>query len=171
MGGQGAGKDGARLIGRTIRRCFPSSGALSLAVLVSGVGLVAGPGLAHTQSGALGNGAASTDYYQIICSDDGTGPPASLSVQILDGAPAAAPMVSVQVRSGLELASSTDPVDGDTTASPLIHVNGGAEVVYEVLVDKSGAGSENYTLTFHCLTGPNGTGLHTGTDIVTRQNQ
>ena len=150
---------------------FPSSRARSFAVIVSGIGLVAGPGLAHTQSGTLGNGAASTDAYQVICSDDGTGPPASLSVQILDGAPAAAPLLSVQVRNGLELASTTDPVDGDATASPLIHVNGGADVVYEMLVDKTGIGSENYTLTFHCVTGPNGTGLHTGTDVVLRQNQ
>ena len=41
----------------------------------------------------------------------------------------------------------------------------------EVLVDKSAAGAENYVLTFHCVTGPDGTGLHTGTDVIARQNQ
>ena len=133
--------------------------------------LAAAPALAHTQAGSLGSGASATDYYQVICSDDGTGPPASLSVQILDGTPAAAPLVSAQVRNGNELENTTDPVDGDTTASPMIHVNGTANSVYEVLVDKSGVGGENYVLTFHCLTGPDGTGLHTGTDILTRQNQ
>lgn len=152
------------------RRSFVSGLASGL-VLAPAVGLLAGAASAHTQSGSLGNGAASTDYYQVICSDDGTGPPASLSVQILDGAPAAAPLVSVQVRSGEALANTTDPNDGDGTASAVIHVNGGAEVVYEVLVDKSGVGVENYVLTYHCLTGPNGTGLHTGTDLITRQNQ
>jgi hypothetical protein len=141
--------------------------------LLSGIffGPPAGPAAAHTEAGSLGNGASATDYYLVICSDDGAGPPASLSIQVLDGSPAAAPLVSVQVRNGLELANSTDPTDGDTTASPLVHVNAGSGTVFDVLVDKSAAGSENYTLTFHCLTGPNGTGLHTGTDVVTRQDQ
>jgi len=140
-------------------------------LIASGLVLVAGPATAHTQSGSLGNGAAATDSYQILCSDDGAGPPASLSVQVLDGGPVAAPLVSVQVRNGLLLASSTDPTDGDATASPLIHVNVDAGLAFDVLIDKSGTGAENYVLSFHCLTGPGGTGLHTGTDIVTRQNQ
>ncbi len=141
---------------------------LSLGLLVS---VVAGPATAHTQAGSLGSGAAATDYYQVICSDDGAGPPASLSIQVLDGTPVAAPLVSVQVKNGLELASATDPTDADGTASPLVSVNASSGTVFDVLVDKSGAGGENYTLTFHCVTGPNGTGLHTGTDVVTRQNQ
>ena len=130
-----------------------------------------GPAAAHTQSGSLGAGASATDLYQVVCSNDGTGAPGSLSVQVLDDAPAAAPRVSVQVRNGLLLSSSSDAVDGDATASPLIHVDVTTTLVFDVLVDKSGAGSENYVLTYHCLTGPNGTGLHTGTDLVTRQNQ
>ncbi len=141
----------------------------SIVLLIGG--LLAGPAAAHTQSGSLGSGAAATDYYQVFCSDDGTGPPASLSIQVLDSAPAAAPLVSVQVRNGLELATATDPTDADTAASPLIHVNTSVGFVYDVLVDKSGAGAESYTLTIHCTTGANGTGLHTGTDIVTRQSQ
>ena len=140
-------------------------------VALFGASLAAGPGGAHTQAGSLGSGASATDYYQILCSDDGTGPPASLAIQVLDSAPAAAPLVSVQARNGRELASTTDPTDGDPSASPLVFVNVAAGVVYDVLVDKSGVGGENYVLTFHCLTGPNGTGLHTGTDLVTRQNQ
>ena len=60
---------------------------------------------------------------------------------------------------------------GDVSASPLVYVNAGSGTVFDVLVDKSGVGAENYTLTFHCVTGPTGTGLHTGTDVVTRQNQ
>ena len=142
---------------------FPLNGLL--------LGLLAVPAAADTQSGSLGSGAAATDYYQIICSNDGAGAPGSLSVQVLDGTPVAAPLVSVQVRNGLGLANSTDPTDGDVTASPLIHVNVDAGVVYEVLIDKSGAGAENYVLTFHCVTGPDGTGLHTGSDLVSRQNQ
>ena len=148
----------------------PSSVSRRLGVFVL-VGL--GPGLAaaHNQNGALGSGAAATDYYQIVCSDDGAGPPQSLTVQIRDEAPVAAPLVSVQVRAGDQLANTTDATDGDASLSPAIHVNGGPQAVYEVLVDKSAAGSENYLLTFHCVTGPDGTGLHTGTDLFVRQNQ
>lgn len=140
---------------------------------VLAIALMAAPSAsrAHTQNGNLGAGAAATDYYQVTCSDDGTGIPASLSVQISDEAPAAAPLVGVQVRNGPDLLTSTDPVDGDGAASPLIHVNVRSGFVFDVLIDKTGAGGENYVLTFHCKTGPDGTGLHTGTDIVTRQNQ
>jgi hypothetical protein len=133
--------------------------------------LLAGPAAAHTQSGSLGAEASATDLFQVVCSNDGTGAPGSLSVQILDDVPAAAPKVGVQVRGGLLLATSTDAVDGDTTPSPLIHVDVTTTLVFDVLVDKTGAGSENYVLTYHCVTGPNGTGLHTGTALVTRQNQ
>ena len=125
---------------------------------------------AHTQSGALGDAAASTDYYQVTCSNDGSGAPGSLSMQVQDAAPVASPLVSVQTRKGLLLANTTDPTDGDAGLSPIVHVNGGAGV-YDVLVDKSAAGAESYTLTFHCVTGTNGSGLHTGTEIVTRQSQ
>lgn len=125
---------------------------------------------AHTQSGALGDAAGATDYYQVTCSDDGSGAPGSLSMQVLDASPVAAPLVSVQTRKGLLLANSTDATDGDAGLSPIVSVNGGAGV-YDVLVDKTAAGAETYTLTFHCVTGPNGTGLHTGTEIVTRQSQ
>lgn len=154
-----------------------SSSCSPLRVLLARLALLAivvfGPGaaVAHTQSGVLGSAAAATDYYLIICSDDGAGPPQSLTMQITDAAPVAAPLVSVQVRAGLELANTTDEVDGDATPSPVIHVNGGPQAVYDVLVDKTGTGAESYTLTYHCTTGPDGTGLHTGTDIVTRQNQ
>lgn len=144
--------------------------AFGLGVVLGAV-LSAEPAAAHTQPGSLGVGAAATDAYQVICSDDGAGPPASLSIQVLDGTPVAAPLVSVQVKNGLELVSSTDPVDGDTTPSPLVSVNADAGTVFEVLVDKAGAGAENYVLTFHCVTGPDGSGLHTGTDVIARQNQ
>ncbi|MBY0398936.1 hypothetical protein K2X89_01480 [Myxococcota bacterium] len=151
-------------------KAAPRIAAATIAVSV-GLAGAAAPVFAHTQTGALGSGAAATDYYQIICSDDGTGVPASLSIQVSDEAPAAAPLLSVQVANGTNLANSTDPTDADGAASPLIHVNVAAGLVFEVLVDKSGIGGENYVLTFHCKTGPDGTGLHTGTAIVTRQNQ
>jgi hypothetical protein len=42
---------------------------------------------------------------------------------------------------------------------------------YDVLVDESAAGAEGYTLTFHCMTGPNGTGIQTGSDQSNLQDQ
>jgi hypothetical protein len=125
---------------------------------------------AHTQAGSLGSAAAATDFYQVTCSDDGSGAPASLAIQVLDAAPVATPLVSVQAQRGSLATNGTDPVDSDSSPSPLVSVNGGAGA-YDVLVYKNSAGAESYTLTFHCLTGVDGTGIHTGTSIATRQNQ
>lgn len=125
------------------------------------------PALAHTQDGSLGDAAAATDYYQISCSDDGTGPPASLAVQVLNRGPA--PAVLVLAHRGIA-ATSTADASGDTAPGPLVWVNGG-DGVYNVFLSKPAAGAVNYTLTFHCMTADNGGGLHTGTTIVFRQNQ
>jgi hypothetical protein len=56
------------------------------------VAAVATTALAHTQDGTLGDTAASTDYYQITCSDDGSGVPASMMVQVQHRGPAAVPV-------------------------------------------------------------------------------
>ncbi len=125
---------------------------------------------AHTQNDSLGAAASATDYYLVTCSDDGNGVPASLIVQVLDLAPVAAPILSVQVRKGAALASSSDATDADAVASPFVFVNGGAGV-YDVAVDKSASGADSYSLVFHCVTGLNGSGIHTGTEITVRQNQ
>lgn len=143
----------------------------SILVALVFVGFAGLPAAADTQTGSIGAAASATDFYQVICSDDGSGPPGSLSVQIQDSAPAAPPIVSAQVRVGSLLLNATDPTDGDGVAGPFVHVNGGSATTYDVLVDKTAAGAENYVLTFHCMTGPNGTGLHTGTAVVVRQNQ
>jgi hypothetical protein len=130
----------------------------------------AGDARAHEVSGGLGTAASATDLYLVTCSDEGGGAPASLLVQVRDTSSAAAPLVSVQVQKGTLLRSSTDPVGADAVSSPAIAVNGGSGG-YDVLVDKSAAGNESYTLTFHCQTGPDGTGTHTGTSHTVRQNQ
>jgi hypothetical protein len=126
--------------------------------------------LADSQPGSLLDAAGATDYYQVTCLGDGPLTPASLSIQVQDESPAAAPFVSVQARKGTLLASSTDPSDADSVPGPFVHLNGGGGV-YDVLVDKTAASVVTYTLTFHCMTGANGTGVHTDTEIVNRQNQ
>lgn len=127
----------------------------------------AAPAAAHTQSGSLGSSAAATDVYSITCSNDGSGTPARIRAQVRDQAPVAAPVVSVQVTKGSLGTNSSDATDGDAVYSPLVTVNGGSGA-YTVLVNKTAAGSETYTLQYHCETS---TGIHTGTSIVTRQNQ
>ncbi|HTO52721.1 MAG TPA: hypothetical protein VMR50_04975 [Myxococcota bacterium] len=125
---------------------------------------------AHTQTGALGAAASATDFYQVTCSDDGSGPPQSLILQIQDTTSGSAPLVGVQGQRGSQTTNSVDPTSGDTNPSPQTYVNG-TSGVFDVVVYKTGAGADSYTLTYHCYTGLNGTGVHTGTTIVVRQNQ
>jgi hypothetical protein len=126
---------------------------------------------AHTQAGLLGSGAPNTDFYQVLCTDDGTGPPVSLLVQVFDENPVAAPLVAAQVQKDSLVANTTDPTDGNATpGSPMVALNGGGGT-YEVLVYKTAAGSEEYSLVVHCMTGPDGTGDHTGTLVITKQSQ
>lgn len=145
---------------KTIRRTLL---ALSLAS-------VTGIALAHTQDGSFGDPAAATDYYQVSCSDDGTGSPVSLVAQVQNRGPAAAATATVVVHRGIAATSTADSTGGDVTMSPLVFVNGG-DGVYNVFVSKAVSGLLNYTFTYHCMTGADGSGLHTGTTIVFRQNQ
>lgn len=144
-----------------------SSRALAL---LGGVFLVAPAVPAHTKTGTLGANVRFVDYYVITCSDDGSGVPRSLSLQIRDDAPLAAPVLEVLVRKAA-IATSINAAPADPGVfSPVISLNGGAGS-YDVFVRKTGAAAENYTLSYHCMTGLNGTGLHTGTDLVQAQNQ
>jgi hypothetical protein len=119
---------------------------------------------ADTQPGSLAADAGAANLYQVTCSDDGAGPPASLVVAVQDTAPAAAPLVSVQIQKGSAARNATDAVDADTGFSPQVFVDGGAGV-YDVFVDKSDAGAEGFVLSFQCTTGAGGTGSATGTSI------
>jgi hypothetical protein len=127
------------------------------------------PGLvsAHSQTGSLGSAASSTDYYQVTCSDSGVGAPANLQTQVKDQTAGAAPLVSVQAQKGSVATHSTDTTDNDANYSSWAILSGGSGV-YTVLVDKDGAGAENYTLQAHCMTSG---GVETGTTVVSKQNQ
>ena len=146
-----------------------SATQLDIAGALTGLAL-ATPALAHTQAGSLGTSESATDYFQITCSDDGAGTPGSLAIQVRDEGPQGDPIVNVQITRLGEFANASDPDDTDSAYGPLVTINGGPGV-YKVLVDKTGSGGENYRLDFHCVTGPDGTGQHTGTSISTRQNQ
>jgi len=139
----------------------------ALLAMFAGIASIAG---AHTQDGALGAPADATDYYQVSCSDDGSGVPQSLIVQVDHRGPGATPAAIVVVHRGASATTAADASGGGVGASPLVFVNGG-DGVYNVFLSKSGAGTVNYSLVYHCMTGPNGTGLHAGTTIVFRQNQ
>ncbi|MDG2049484.1 MAG: hypothetical protein P8M78_04925 [Myxococcota bacterium] len=130
------------------------------------VGLVnlvfASTAAAVTGTGTLPSDASVAELIQVECFDDGSGSPASLSAQLEDLAPALAPFVSVQIVRGSAATNGTDPVDGDGVASPQVFVDGGPGD-YDVFVDKSGPGEEDWRLTLSCWTGAGGTGVETGT--------
>ncbi len=123
---------------------------------------------AHNINGALGKAAGATDYYQVECFDDGTGPADRLLVEIKDLAPVAAPLISVQVTKGAIAKNTTDIVDGNATYSPTLTVNGGNGSYY-LIVDKTAAKAETYNLQVHCETSDD---QHTGTsEPALLQNQ
>jgi hypothetical protein len=124
----------------------------------------AGAASADSQRGSLDEPATSARYYQVTCSDDGSGPPMSLVTQIRDDSPDAPPLVSVQIQKGSLATNGTDATDADSAFGPAVWVNGGSGV-YNVFVDKTEAGPERFTLSFQCMTGANGTGVPTGTSI------
>jgi hypothetical protein len=136
-----------------------------LAALALAVGLPCAA-TAFTQPGTLEDAAGATDYFRVTCSDDGSGPPASLVAQIRDESPTAEPLVSVQIQRGTSATNSTDAVDGDAESSPLVFVNGTGSGIFDVFVDKTAAGTESYTLTVTCMTGSGGGGVPTGTAVV-----
>jgi len=136
--------------------------ALLLAVLIN-----AGIAAAGSLNGALGTGAGATDFYRVTCSANTNGATDNLKVTLIDLAPVAAPMISVQLIKGTLGKNTTDAVDGDTAYSPAAIVKGG-NGLYDVRVNKTTAGAELYTLKYSCL---NSAGKNTGTAIATIQNQ
>ena len=128
--------------------------------------LVGGPWTAEaaTRTGNLPSSATAAHLLFLDCSDDGAGAPLSATVQVRDLPPVAAPIVSVQLRKGMAATNSTDEVDGDAAASPLVFVNGGSGR-YDIFVDKTAAGEEAYEVLAQCWTGSDGSGVATGTAL------
>lgn len=137
--------------------------ALAIAVFMTMAGQT-GVATAHSLNGTLGKAVGATDLHQITCSD-GSG---RLAVEVMDVAPVAGPLVSVQVLKGSMANNSTDRKDGDANYSPTIHTYGG-DGPYYMLINKSGPGSEIYAVEYHCETA-NGD-EHTGTSSFLLQDQ
>jgi len=114
----------------------------------------------------IGATVGATDYFQVTCSNDGTGNAARLNIQVNDDT-AGASILSLQVQKGLIARNTTDPVGANGVFSPLVSVAGG-NGVYNVIVDKKTAAARQYDIRYHCMTSGN---LHTGTTIAQKQNQ
>lgn len=126
-----------------------------------------GPVSADSLNGSLGASSGATDSYRVTCSTNINGATDTLKVTLIDLAPVAAPMISVQVIKAILAKNTTDAVDGDAKSSPAAIVKGG-DGIYDVRVNKTATDAELYTLKYTCL---NSVGKNTGTAIVTVQNQ
>lgn len=146
---------------RSGRNFFLVSGTAAL--LAAGTPNVA---LAHTETGTLGIDASATDLYLITCDDNGNGVPAYLLTQVVSSAKTG-PLIGVLTSKGSQAVNSTDPANGDANYSPAVKVEGGRGD-YLLAVSKTKKGKGVYVLQYHCLTA---TDVHTGTEIVTLQNQ
>lgn len=133
----------------------------------------AGSALAHNQGGSFTTGlAAAVDYYQVTCSDDGNGAPSYLEAQVKDMT-ANTSKVNILIQKGTSCTTnkcaqfSIDTTDSNTTYSPLVRVTQGAGV-YNLFVQHTAAGTDSYDVLVHCKTA---TGVHTGTSVLSRQQQ
>lgn len=132
-----------------------------------GVLMYAGVAAADSLNGSLGADFSVTDFYRVTCATNTNGATDNLKVTLIDLAPIADPMISVQVVKGILAKNTTDAVDGNAAYSPAAIVKGG-NGIYDVRVNKTGAGAEIYALKYACL---NSAGKNTGTAIATAQNQ
>lgn len=126
---------------------------------------------AHGQTGTLGSSATATDLYAVTCFTEAKLETHHLLAQIKDDKPARPPKLNLQiVRTDLATPiaiNTTDNTDGDDNYSPDAQATGGNGRYY-VVVNKTAAGAENYTIQFHCQTADL---KHTGTLIQKKQDQ
>jgi hypothetical protein len=116
---------------------------------------------------SIGESATANHYFGVICSNAGGYDTDHLYMQLQTNT-ANAPLVNAQIIKGNVATSITDPTSGDAAASPIMR-NRGGNGLYQVLVNKTGAGAVVFTVTVHCL---DATGTqHTGTDAVVYQYQ
>jgi len=100
-------------------------------------------------NGSLGEASGATDVYQVSCATNANGATQQLKVRIIDLAPVAAPLISVQVIRGTLGQNTTDAIDDDMAFSPAAIVAAG-NTKYDVRVNKTEAGKKLYTLVYEC---------------------
>lgn len=123
---------------------------------------------AHDQIGTLLDAASATDLYQITCSTDSGGSSDYLEIQVID--PTTTPgggKISAVLQKGTTVRTTSDAVRADAGFSPAVSLSAG-NTSYFVMVHKLKTGLKNYQLTYHCK---NNDGSHTGTSLVTLQNE
>jgi hypothetical protein len=152
---------------------FLQTSFIAASLLIAGY---AGQSLAHSTDGVLdpnGNNASATNFWQLICYDDGNGAPHHLYTQIQDNSPPVPGLLlSTQIFTANAMANTTDTVSADGQGSNPASLYGGAPTggaqIYYISVSKTKAGSRSFSLIYHCQTAND---THTGTDITAYQAQ
>ena len=123
---------------------------------------------AHDQVGTLLNEASATDLYQITCSTDSGGSSDLLEIQIIDPTTTqGGGKISAVLKKNNVVRTTADAIRADANFSPEISLSAG-NTTYDVMVHKLKTGFKNYQLSYHCK---NNNGNHTGTSLVTLQNE
>lgn len=120
---------------------------------------------AHSFDVPMSAAPGSTHYVGVICSNDAGYDSDHLIANVRNNT-LNAPLLNVQIIKGQSAAHATDTISGDNQASPSIQVRGG-NGVYQLLINKAGAGALQYTLTVHCMDASGQ--IHTGTDGIVYQ--
>lgn len=136
-------------------------------LVLAGAAWAAPQAQAHSYVFTLGEAAGATHYFGVICSTEGGYDTDHLYLQ-LQVQTVGGPRVSAQVIKGNVATNLTDPVNGDAQPSPATRTRGG-NGLYQVLINKAGAGMVTFGVTAHCLDA-SGT-QHTGTDGLVYQYQ
>jgi len=154
-------------------------------ILVMGLFTHAHTTTAESVTGALGASRGATDYYRVTCSKNANGDTSYLKVNVVDLLPVADPLISVQAVKGVFGINTTDAVDGDATNKPsptaiptgmiydsatkkYVKSTHSGNGVYDVRVNKTAAGVENYKINVNCYSSANKT---TGIAVKIVQNQ
>ncbi len=118
--------------------------------------------LAHDlTSTTLGGAATATDTFSVQCFNDGGGAVARVAVQVARSAGSVP--VNVTALKGIAAVSASS--NGPASPSVSVPAGNGTTVV---VVSKGGAGAVQYSGTAHCEAAD---GAHTGTNVVSGQNQ
>lgn len=128
--------------------------------------------MAHNQGGSLTSSSTAAtrskvDFYQVTCGAGTT----KLVARVQDFSPDAS-LVSLQLKKGVNgivIASTQDGIAGDGKYGVEITVSGvPGPGVYDMFVNRSGKLAQVYDVDYHCQDSAGG---HTGTSIVTKQDQ